>query len=67
MELTVSHREFLVSKLLELKDKRELNVKTKEHVESKDQKEVAELCQIEIFLLDQRIDRVTELLTANKL
>lgn len=67
MELTVIHREFLVSKLLELKDKRELNVKTKEHVESKDQKEVAELCQIEIFLLDQRIDRVTELLTANKL
>lgn len=67
MELTVTHREFLLSKLLELKDKRELNVKTKEHVEAKDQKEVAELCQIEIFLLDQRIDQVTELLTANKL
>lgn len=67
MELNVTSREFLVSKLLELKDKRELQVKTKEHVESKDQKEVAELCKIEIFLLDQRIDRVTELLTANKL
>ena len=62
-----SQRESLLSKLKDSQDKKIIAVQSKQHFLDKDQKDVADLCQLDIVVLDNTIDFLMDLLADNQL
>lgn len=60
-------RQSLLSKLKDAQHKRCVSVQSKQHFLDKDQQDVADLCQLDIVLLDNTIDFLMELLADNQL
>jgi len=62
-----SQRQSLLSKLKDAQDKRCIAVQSKQHFQDKDQQDVADLCQLDIVVLDNTIDFLMDLLADNQL
>ncbi len=60
-------RESLLSKLKDVQGKRCIAVQSKQYCLDKDQQDVADLCQLDIVVLDNTIDFLIDLLADNKL
>lgn len=62
-----SQRQSLLSKLKDAQDKRSIAVQSKQHFQDKNIQDVADLCQLEIVVLDNTIDFLMGLLADNQL
>lgn len=62
-----SQRKSLLSKLKDVQGKRCIAVQSKQHFLDKDQQDVADLCQLDIVVMDNTIDFLMDLLADNKL
>ena len=67
MNFNKSHRQSLLSKLKDAQDKKVISVQTKQHFTDNGQKDVADLCQLDILLLDNTIDFLNDLIADNKI
>tara|TARA_R100001463_G_scaffold71356_1_gene125173 strand:- start:486 stop:689 length:204 start_codon:yes stop_codon:yes gene_type:complete len=67
MKFTKTHREFLLKQLNEANSEMETQFKSKKHFEDNQQQEIAELCEIDIFLLEYRIELLNKMLIDNTL